>query len=142
MANEEKIVLRTINRPSRPDIDELADWFCKVFDLSGKDDRLEPAMLKEIVSHNTDGRGTTSKMLNRKLGVPRTTVIYHLNRFIGSGLVIRRGTKYYLRSEDMESTLEELQADMEREFIRMMEFAKKMDEMFESDVYGRKRSKE
>jgi hypothetical protein len=55
--------------------------------------------------------------------------------------VIRRGTKYYLRSEDMRGTMEELQADMEREFSRLIEFAQKMDEMFESDVYGRKRSK-
>ncbi len=141
MATEEKIVLRTVNRPAKTDINDLSDWFCKVFDLSGKDDWLEPAMFKEIVSNNKDGKGVTSKMLNKKLDVPRTTVIYHLNTFINSGLVIRRGTRYYLRSEDMKSTLEELQADMEREFGRLMEFAEKMDEMFESDTYGRKRPK-
>lgn len=140
--SEEKIVLKTVNRPAKANIDGLSDWFCKVFDLSGKDDWLEPAMFKEIVGNNKEGKGVTSKMLNKKLDVPRTTVIYHLNRFIYSGLVVRRGTKYYLRSEDMASTLEELQAEMELEFSRMIEFAEKMDKMFESDVYGRKRPKE
>jgi len=141
MRNKEKIVLKTINRPAKDNIDELTDWFCEVFDLSGKGDRIEPAMFKEIVSSSIEGDGVTSKTLNAKLDVPRSTVIYHLNRFIYSGLVIRRGRRYYLRSEDMKSTMEELQADMEREFSRLIEFADKMDEIFESDNYGRKRSK-
>ncbi len=142
MTSGERIVLKAVNKPSKTDLKDLADWFCKVFDLNSRDDWLEPAIFREIVSNNMSGKGVTSKSLNKKLDVPRTTVIYHLNRFIYSGLVIRRGTRYYLRSEDMKSTLEELQADMEREFGRLMEFAEKMDEMFESDVYGRRRQKE
>jgi len=141
MPNKEKIVLKAVNKPSKESIDELSDWFCEVFDLGGKGDGIEPAMFKEIVSSSMEGDGVTSKTLNAKLEVPRSTVIYHLNRFIYSGLVIRRGRRYYLRSEDMRSTMEELQADMEREFSRLIAFADKMDEMFESDVYGRKRTR-
>jgi predicted transcriptional regulator len=139
MASEEKIVLKAVTKPSRDDVDELTNWFCKVFGLGEKE--LEPAMLKEIIENTTGGSGTTSKDLNRKLDVPRTTVIYHLNRFIYSGIVVRKGRRYYLRSEDMESTIEELQADMEREFGRMMEFAQKMDELIESDMHGRRRTR-
>ncbi|MDE1761759.1 MAG: helix-turn-helix transcriptional regulator [Candidatus Micrarchaeota archaeon] len=135
MAAEEKIVVRQVQRPQREDVDTLVSWFLKSFDLS--EDELEPGMLKEIASASFVGSGVTSKELNDKLDTPRTTVIYHLNRFISSGLVVRKGRKYFLRATDMETTIEELQADMLREFNRMIEFAEKFDQMMMGDIYGR-----
>src|SRR5271156_4805433 len=87
MVSEEKIVLRSISRPSSTDMKELTDWFIKVFDLGGKESGMETVMFKEIIINNIEGKGVTSKGLNKKLDVPRSTVIYHLNRFIYSGLV-------------------------------------------------------
>ena len=140
MSSGDKIVIRTLSRPSGKDAEELVDWFCKVFGLSGEKNEVEPALLKEVIKTSLLGDGTTSKVLNEKLDMPRSTVIYHLNRFIYSGLVVRRGRRYYLRSEDMASTIEDLQNDIDREFNRMMEFAEKMDSLFEgrADVRRRK----
>ncbi len=140
MVTEERIAIRPVNRPQKESVDALVTWFCESLDLSDKDD-LEPTMLKEIINKSIKGNGVTSMELKDRLDTPRTTVIYHLNRFIYSGIVVRKGRKYYLRSTDMASTLEELQADMQREFMRMIEFAEKMDALFESDIYGRKRTK-
>ena len=136
MPVEERIIVRSIGKPSKDSIDEMTFWFCRAFDLASKDESMEPALLKEIVSASTSGSGVTSKELNARLDVPRTTVIYHLNRFICSGLIVRKGRKYFLRSEDMESTIEELQADMLREFSRMLEFAERFDEMMTGDALG------
>jgi predicted transcriptional regulator len=134
MSSGDKIIIKTVGKPSeRGDAAELVDWFCRVFGLSGEKSEIEPVLLKEIIQTSMHGDGTTSKVLNQKLKLPRSTVIYHLNRFIYSGLVIRRGRKYYLRSEDMESTLEELQNEIDREFGRMMEFAQRMDSLFEGN---------
>lgn len=141
MAVEERIVLRYVGRPPSTDMEELTDWFIKVFDLGGKEDGLEPSIFKEIIANNTGGKGVTSKALTKKLDVPRSTVIYHLNRLIYSGLVVRKSTKYYLRSEDMHGTIEELHADMEREFSRMMQFADMMDKMFEDNIYARRKQR-
>ncbi len=140
MVAEERIAIKQVGRPAKQDVDALVSWFCESLDLSDRDS-LEPRILKEIINNSMSGAGITSKELNESLETPRTTVIYHLNRFIYSGIVIRKGRKYYLRSTDMASTLEELQADMEREFMRLIEFAQKMDALFESDIYGGKRSK-
>ncbi|MCL4364731.1 MAG: hypothetical protein M1569_01070 [Candidatus Marsarchaeota archaeon] len=140
MVTKEKIVIRQVNRPSKENVDALVNWFCETLDLGGRD-ALQPVMLKEIINRSMNGSGVTSKELNSKLDMPRTTVIYHLNRFIYSGIVVRKGRRYYLRSEDMTSTMEELQADMERDFVRLIEFAEKMDALFESGFYGRRRSR-
>ncbi|MDE1851426.1 MAG: hypothetical protein KGH69_01915 [Candidatus Micrarchaeota archaeon] len=140
MATEEKIVIRQVNRPGKENPDALLQWFMQVFDFNSKGE-VEPDIFKEIVERSIKGSGVTSKLLNEKLDVPRSTVIYHLNRFICSGLVVRRGRRYYLRSEDMAGTIAELQADMDREFIRLLEFAQKMDALFEGNAYGRRKGR-
>lgn len=139
MSNDKKIVIKTVNRPGKEDVKTLTDWFLDSFDLSGKDDVIEQTMFKELVSNSLKGIGTTSKTLNKELKLPRSTVIYHLNRFIGSGLVIRKGRNYYLRANDFETTIQELQAEMLIEFNRMMQFASKIDKMITGEVYGRRK---
>lgn len=141
MPSEEKMVIRQVNRPQKEDVDTLVSWFLQAFDLTGEKESLEPVMLKEIIDKSIKGSGVTSKELNSKLDTPRTTVIYHLNRFIYSGLVVRKGRRYYLRSIDMESTLEEMQADMTREFQRLMSMAEKLDGIFEEELHGRRGEK-
>jgi transposase len=137
MAAEERLVIRQVAKPSKDTIDEFVNWFCKVFNLSESRSSAEPKMLRIIAGRSFSGEGITSKELNKLLSMPRSTTIYHLNRFISSGIVVRKGRKYYLRSENMEDTIEELQDDMLREFNRMMEFAEKFDKLIESEVYGR-----
>lgn len=140
-ARQEKIVIKTVNRPSKESTLALANWFCDVFDLSGKED-IEPELFKEIVTTSLKGIGITSKLLSEELETPRSTVIYHLNGFINSGLVIRRGRRYFLKGEDLATTLEEMQADMEREFNRLREFASKFDQIVEGEIYAKRKRRE
>ncbi len=137
MANTEKLVIKAINRPHGADEEKLLEWFCAVFDLSGSGN-LEPEILKEIAGSSINGIGVTSMELKEKLETPRSTVIYHLNRFIYSGIVIRKGRRYYLRSNDMASTMEELQSEILHEFNRLIDFAQRLDQMIEEDMHGRR----
>ncbi len=141
MSNTSKLVIKTLNRPSRGGEEELIEWFCDVFDLAGKNNDLEPGLLKEIAGSSIEGSGVTSMELKQRLDTPRSTVIYHLNRFIYSGLVIRKGRKYYLRSNDMTSTMEELQSEMLREFSRLIEFAHRLDNMMEEEINAREQKR-
>ena len=136
MPTEERIIIRLIAKPSDESLEELTAWFCKAFDLGTDGEGLEPTLFKEVISASFSGTGVTSKELNDRLEVPRTTVIYHLNRFINSGLIVRKGRKYVLRSDDMESTIEELQADMVHEFNKMLEFAERFDKIVSGDSLG------
>jgi predicted transcriptional regulator len=139
MPKAEKIVIRTVSRPTGEDAQSLTNWFFDAFDLSGKGDNPERLMFEEIVNNSVKGAGTTSKLLSRQLKLPLSTVIYNLNKFISSGLVVRKGRQYYLRASDFESTIQEIQAEMVMEFSRMMQFATKLDEIIEKEMYGRGR---
>ncbi len=138
MPKAEKIVVKTVNRPSEETASALTDWFFDSFDLSGKGDDQEREMFKELINNTLKGIGTTSKELSGELNMPLSTVIYDLNKFIGSGLIQRKGRKYYLRAGDLESTIQELQAEMISEFNRMMQFATKLDELIEDEIHGRR----
>ena len=140
MSSEERIVIRSVAKPQKESAEALMDWFFDVFDLNKGNDA-EPAIFREIVNNSINGKGTTSIMLTKKLKIPRSTAIYHLNRFISSGLVARKGTRYYLRAGDMTSTIAYLQADMLREFGRMMQFAEKMDDIFWGEVSVRRKER-
>lgn len=136
-----RIAIRQVNRPNRESMGEIIEWFCEVFDLADKDNELEPAIFKEIVSNSMKEGGITSKELTDELDMPRSTVIYHLNRFIDTGLVVRKGRKYQLRAGDLASTIEDIQSDMLREFGRMIGLAQKMDEMIEVESHARRKGK-
>ena len=136
MPKSEKIVIKTVGRPSDESAQSLTNWFFESFDLSGRDDKSERAMFSTIVNNSLKGRGTTSKELSKKLRLPLSTAIYNLNKFIDSGLVVRKGREYYLRASDFESTIQEIQAEMIAEFNRMMQFASKLDELFKGEIYG------
>ncbi len=139
MAKEERIVLRRLNRPDSEREDDLISWFCKAFDFAETGNDVEPMLLKEIAKASFGGSGVSSKELNKDLGVPRSTVLYHINRFISVGFIVRKGTKYYLRSASMTETIVGIQDDVEREFNRMMQYAERLDKMIEDDIYGRRR---
>lgn len=138
MPRQSKIMIKAVNKPSGEDTKALADWFCDVLGLAGKGE-VEPELFKELVSYSLKGIGITSKALSEDLAMPRSTVIYRLNDFIDSGLAVRRGRHYFLRGDDLATTIEEMQADMEREFDRLMKFASKFDEIIESEAYGKRK---
>ncbi len=136
MPKGEKIVIRAVSKPDEGNPQAITDWFLESFNLSGKDDTPERKMFGTIVNNSLQGIGTTSKGLSTELKQPLSTVIYNLNKFIDSGLVVRKGREYFLRGSDFQSTIQEIQAEMFAEFNRMMQFASKLDELFESEVYG------
>lgn len=134
MPTEEKVIIRSMSRPSKETVDELVSWFCRSLDLEDTD--MEPKMLKEIIDGSFSDTGVTSKELDKELALPRSTVIYHLNKFIEAGLVVRKKRRYYLRAMSMKGTIEGLQDDILREFQHMLEFADKLDSIM-SDLYVR-----
>jgi len=59
--------------------------------------------------------------------VTQAAVVYHLNTFMRSGLVIKQGRNYFLRGGSLEHALEEIENDMVRRMSQLKEIAKKID---------------
>lgn len=138
MPKGDKIAIKTVSKPAEESAESLTNWFFDSFDLSGKGDDQEREMFREIVSNSIKGVGITSKEISKLQKLPRSTAIYDLNKFIDSGLVVRKGRKYYLRASDFESTIQELQAEMLAEFNRMMQFASRLDQLMEGEIHDKR----
>ncbi|MGC8651925.1 MAG: hypothetical protein ACP5UH_01590 [Candidatus Micrarchaeia archaeon] len=119
----EKIVIKSVERPRDETPNSIIRWFCNVFDL---DSEIEQEIFKRFIKAAGQNRGISSSEL-RFNNVARSTVIYHLNRFIDAGLVVRKGRKYVFRGPSMLALIEEMDYDIQREMQRMLDFAKELD---------------
>ncbi len=131
MRNNKEIVIRYVEKPAREkdNADVLIRWFCEALGLSKEDEKnsIEEKMLKKFIYAALKDRGISSGELDFGKPVPRSTVIYHLNRFVDAGLIVKRGRRYYLRSIDMAGVIKELEYDMDREIRRMLDMAEELN---------------
>ncbi len=129
----ERIVIKFVERPDFKDPDDMLKWFCAVFGLSNdySNDSIEEQILGKFVEAAYGDNGLSSSELKLDTKLARSSVIYHLNRFIDAGLLVKRGRKYYLRASEMEKAIEEIEYDINREMQRMLDTAKEFDKLME-----------
>jgi predicted transcriptional regulator len=118
-----KIVIKSVERPREETPDAIIKWFCKVFDL---DSEIETELMKRFINAAKQNKPITSSELTFR-SVARSTVIYHLNRFIDAGLIVRKGRKYLFRGSNLSSLIEEMEYDINREIQRMLDLAREFD---------------
>ncbi len=149
----ERIIIKFMEKPDFNDPEKILKWFCTVFGLSSSEDAfdsIEEQILENFTKAAYENRGLSSSELKLNTDLARSTVIYHLNRFIDAGLLIKRGRKYYLRASEMYKAIEEIEYDINREMQRMLDTAKEFDRLMgvymnrplggkgEIDVIGRR----
>ena len=88
---------------------------------------LARGIFSELVKASRNNEGISSRELMEKADVTQAAVVYHLNTFMRSGLVVKQGRNYYLRGGSLEHALDEIQNDMTRRMERLKEIAKKID---------------
>ncbi len=128
-----KIVIRDVERPDSKNPNAMIRWFLAVFDLGDNNEAnsIEAQILGEFVRAGYRGEGISSSELLLKPPVARSTVIYHLNRLMELGILVKRGRKYYLRATEMSKVMEEIEYDLEREMQRMIDMAREFDRLMQ-----------
>ena len=132
-----RIIIRSVQRPDNESPEALIHWFCTVFDLSEPNGvSIEEQILKEFVNAAYNNRGLSSTELSSVHELARSTVIYHLNRLLEIGLLVKQGRRYYLRANEMSRAIEEMQFDLEREMRKMMMAAMEFDRAMSQRARG------
>jgi len=72
----------------------------------------------------------SSSELSRRLRLSRGAIINQLNNLQRSGLVVKRGRLYGVRSNSVLRTVEELESDVSKVFEKTKKVAKQIDEDF------------
>ncbi len=124
-----QITLKRVERPSKKGFERELERFCEAFGISPENDSLSRDILREILKKESSGReGIRSIIISRKMHVTRGGAIYHLNRLMDTGLIVRRGRQYELRGQNLRDTVEEMEEDMRRLFKNMRRMAAEIDE--------------
>jgi hypothetical protein len=123
-----QIVIRYIAVPAQEEnIDGDIDYVYQCLGLGDERDDVGRHVFRALVRASTRGEGISSRDLMQLSEVSQAAVIYHLNMFQRSGLVIKDGRNYYLRGHTLEATLEEMENDMRRRFDNLKAIARKIE---------------
>ncbi|MFH1391510.1 MAG: helix-turn-helix domain-containing protein, partial [Candidatus Diapherotrites archaeon] len=125
-----KIVVKRVERPfSHDPLDEF-EWLCQTLGFLEPIDKDKTAasIFKVMLAASDKGQALSSTAIADQIGMSRTAVINHLNSLMRSGIVVRAGKYYVLRSRSMLRTIEEIQEDVERIFAKMKKTALEIDQ--------------
>ncbi len=122
-----KIILVFLNRREESTLDEDIAWICKVLGFADDEKDLATFIFKEILTASRTLQGVTSKEIADKTRVTQAAIIYHLNLFMRSGIVVKNGRLYALRAPTLDESLEELEMEMVNRIRKIRTVAKRID---------------
>jgi predicted transcriptional regulator len=121
-------IIRT-KKPLGRDVDAELEWLCSSLGFCEQidKDKTASAIFRKLLENTHRREPMRSDDIADSIGKSRGAVVNHLNKLMGAGLVVRRGTRYELREENLHNTLMEMRRDMERMFADMEEIAREID---------------
>ena len=124
-----EVTIVNIRKPARNLNDEL-QWFGSSLGLFGMRDKDKSCfrVFIELIKSAKKKNPVTSDELAIKLGLSRGTIIHHMNRLMGSGMVVHEGKKYLLRVENLEILVDEIEKDIQRTCDDLKKVAKEIDQ--------------
>lgn len=123
-----QIIIRKLDLPREHNLQKEVDWICQCLGLADSKDDLAAEIFKELLHATKERSGVSSKEIMEKKKVTQGAVVYHLNIFMGSGIVIKQGRRYYLRSASLDETIEDLETDMLRRIKKLRALARHIDQ--------------
>lgn len=123
-----QIVIRYIAIPTQEkSLDDEIDWIYQCLGLGDERDDVGKLVFRAIVKAGKQGQGISSRDIMQFGEVTQAAIVYHLNLFQRSGLVVKDGRNYYLRAQSLEQTLNEMEEDTRRRFGELKKIGKKID---------------
>jgi len=129
MLFEKRITIVKFTKPENKDINNTLQWFGNslgLFNLRDKDKSCFRVFI-ELLKASKARDPLSSDEIAARLELSRGTVVHHVNKLMGSGLVIREKGKYILRVENLSQLVEELHKDVSEACKNLHEIAEQID---------------
>ncbi|MBU4284325.1 MAG: winged helix-turn-helix domain-containing protein [Nanoarchaeota archaeon] len=126
----QRITIVRHSKPLKKNINEELQWFGSSLGLFNLRDRNSSCfrIFIELVKSSRKKKLLSSDELAYKTGLSRGTIIHHLNKLIGSGIVVNEKNKYILRVDNLKVLVDEIEKDINRTCSDLKEIAKNIDE--------------
>ena len=124
-----KITIVNIRKPTQKNINQELQWLgtsLGLFNLRDKDKSCFRIFI-ELLKAAKAKHPLTSDEIAARLKLSRGTVIHHIDRLMGSGIVIHEKNKYLLRVDNLKSLITEIEKDIKRTCEDLREVASDID---------------
>ena len=124
-----KITIVRINKPEKKKINEGLQWLGSSLGLFGLRDKNSSCfrVFIELLKAAKVKHPMNSDEISYRTGLSRATVIFHLDKLIGAGLVAIENSKYILRISNLEQLIEKVKEDADKVFDNLKEVAHDVD---------------
>ena len=128
-----KITIYKSKKPGHENVNEELQWFCDSLGLFGERDRDKSCfrMFVVLLKALNANDGMTSDEISEQVSLSRGTVVHHLHKLMGSGLVIYDGKRYMLKVDNLSSLIEEVEKDLLKTMIELRKAAEDIDKRLE-----------
>jgi len=129
MLGEKRVTIVKISKPSDKDLNKNLQWFGNslgLFSIRDKD-RSCFRIFIELVKATKVQNPLTSDEIASRLDLTRGTVIPHVHKLMGSGIIIREGTRYLMRVDSLTTLIEELHKDVSKACKELRDAAQEID---------------
>ena len=126
---EKRVTIIRINRPNTRDINQSLQWFGNslgLFNLRDKDKSCFRIFI-ELIKAAKINEPLTSDEMAVNLDLTRGTGIHHVNKLMGSGMVLKEGNRYMLRVSNLTSLVEEIHRDVSSTCKELRDIAEDID---------------
>jgi predicted transcriptional regulator len=124
-----KITIVRINKPEKQKINDELKWFGSSLGLFGLRDKNSSCfrVFIELLKAAKVNHPMSSDEISFRTGLSRGTVVFHLDKLIGAGLVVLYEGKYILRIGNLEKLIDRIKEDTEKVFDDLKEVAHEID---------------
>lgn len=123
-----KITIVEVRQPQSGNLEDEIRWMCRCLDMDPKKDRIAFEIFLHLLNASRHSKGVRTIEITRDVGVTQAAVVYHMNAFMRSGVIVKKGREYYLRGGNLEQTIGEMETDMLRRLMMIRKVAEKIDE--------------
>ena len=130
MRYSQRITIITIRKPAQKNINQELQWLGSslgLFNLRDKDKSCFRIFI-ELVKTAKNNHPLSSDELAYRLGLSRGTVVHHLHKLLGSGIVVPTERGYILRVNNLQDLIDEVEKDTIRAITDLKKMAKEIDE--------------
>ena len=125
----ERFTFIKISQPEQPNINEALQWLGSslgLFSLRDKDSSCFRIFI-ELLKATKLGQELSSDELAHRASLSRGTVVFHLNKMIGAGIVVSGEDGYALRSASVEEIIRLVEEDTVKLFSQLKNVGKSID---------------
>jgi predicted transcriptional regulator len=127
-----EITIINLNKLENNELNQDIQWISNCLGMFNKRDK-EKSCFRIFINLLKEENPISSDEIAEKSNLSRGTVIHHISKLRGSGIVIKKDKGYTLKTRNFEELIEEIEKDVFNTMKKIKEVSKQIDKRLEEE---------